>query len=45
MIHVHIQFQSGQELDLEVDKDIMISDFMDLAKSIGGLIVRLEFLP
>ncbi|UOF79474.1 hypothetical protein [Caudoviricetes sp.] len=45
MIHVHIQFTSGADLDLDVDGNILISDFIDLANTIGGPIARLEFLP
>jgi hypothetical protein len=45
MIHVCIHFCSGKDLDLEVDKEILISDFIELANSIGGPVLSLEFLP
>jgi hypothetical protein len=44
MIHVHITFVSGTDVHLDVDKDILIGDFIELAKSIGGEVRNLEFL-
>jgi hypothetical protein len=45
MIHVHITFVSGNDVHLYVDKDILIGDFIELAKSIGGEVRNLEFFP